>query len=69
VDFNAVEWCVTPRGEPVLIDSYNDVPDVRREKLPPACWDWIVDRVAACVRARLAAGERNLLAPPLPART
>ena len=35
LDFNAVEWCITKDGTPVIIDSYNDVPDVRREKLPP----------------------------------
>ena len=34
LDFNAVEWCVTADGTPVVIDSFNDVPDVRREKLP-----------------------------------
>ena len=59
LDFNAVEWCVTSEGTPIVIDSYNDVPDVRREKLPPACYDWVVDRFCACVRARLASGERN----------
>jgi hypothetical protein len=59
LDFNAVEWCVTPDGTPIVIDSYNDVPDVRREKLPPACYDWVVDRFCACIRAKLASGERN----------
>lgn len=59
LDFNTVEWCVTPDGTPVVIDSYNDVPDVRREKLPPACYDWVVDRFCACIRSKLASGERN----------
>ena len=59
LDFNAVEWCVTPEGTPVVIDSYNDVPDVRREKLPPACYDWVVDRFCACIRSKLESGERN----------
>jgi hypothetical protein len=59
LDFNAVEWCVTPEGTPVVIDSFNDVPDVRREKLPPSCYDWVVERFSACVRERLDSGARN----------
>ena len=59
LDFNAVEWCITKDGTPVVIDSYNDVPDVRREKLPPAAYDWVVDRFCACVREKLGSGERN----------
>jgi hypothetical protein len=63
LDFNAVEWCVTGEGTPIVIDSYNDVPDVRREKLPPACYEWVVDRFCACVREKLASGERNSTGP------
>jgi hypothetical protein len=59
LDFNAVEWCMAKDGTPMIIDSYNDVPDVRREKLPPAAYDWVVDRFCACVREKLARGERN----------
>ncbi len=63
LDFNAVEWCVTPEGAPVVIDSYNDVPDVRREKLPGACYDWVVENVCALLRAKLASGETNRIMP------
>jgi len=59
LDFNAVEWCVTPEGRPVIIDSFNDVPDVRREKLPPSCYDWVVERFSACIREKLDSGARN----------
>jgi hypothetical protein len=59
LDFNSVEWCVTEDRRPVIIDSHNDVPDVRPEKLPERCYDWIVERVCACVRERLASGARN----------
>jgi hypothetical protein len=65
LDFNAVEWCVTAEGTPVVIDSYNDVPDVRPEKLPPACYDWVVDRFCACIREKLASGARNSLGSAL----
>ncbi len=63
LDFNAVEWCVTPEGDPLVIDSYNDVPDVRREKLPPECYDWAVDRFCACVREKVASDECNASLP------
>jgi hypothetical protein len=59
LDFNAVEWCVTPEGTPVVIDSFNDVPDVRKEKLPASCYDWVVERFSACIRERLDSGARN----------
>ena len=61
LDFNAVEWCVTAEGTPVVIDSLNDVPDVRREKLPPSCYDWVVGRFCDCIRERLGSGARNSL--------
>jgi len=59
LDFNAVEWCLTKEGTPVIIDSYNDVPDVRREKLPPIAYDWVVDRFCACVKEKLVGNESN----------
>ena len=59
LDFNSVEWCIAADGIPRIIDSYNDVPDVRKEKIPPSCYTWIVDRFAACVREKLAAGQPN----------
>ena len=67
LDFNAVEWCITRDGTPVIIDSYNDVPDVRKEKLPPAAYDWVVDRFCACVTEKLAGGGRNRLVGGAPA--
>lgn len=68
LDFNAVEWCVRGDGALMVIDSYNDVPDVRPEKLPPVCYDWIVDRFCGCIKRKWASEERNSLAPRLPPR-
>ena len=68
LDFNAVEWCVRPDGSLMVIDSYNDVPDVRPEKLPRACYDWIVDSFCACIRRKCSSEARNSLAPRVPAR-
>jgi len=59
LDFNAVEWCITKDGTPMVIDALNDVPDVRKEKLPPAAWDWVVERLSGCIRERLSEGARN----------
>ncbi len=59
LDFNTVEWCITRERTPVIIDSYNDVPDVRPEKLPASTYEWIVERFCACVRRKLASGEKN----------
>jgi hypothetical protein len=61
LDFNAVEWCLAADGTPTIIDSYNDVPDVRPEKLPTDCYNWVVDRFCACIREKLASGETNSL--------
>jgi hypothetical protein len=70
LDFNAVEWCITADGAPVVIDALNDVPDVRRERLPGPAWDWAVDRLVSCIRQRLAEGARNTILsdPGAPAR-
>lgn len=59
LDFNTVEWSIRRDGLPVVIDSYNDVPDVRPEKLPAPCYEWVLDRFCSCVRARLVSGQRN----------
>jgi hypothetical protein len=67
LDFNAVEWCITPEGNPVIIDSYNDVPDVRKEKLPPSAYGWVVDRFSSCVKEKLERGERNRILGGVPA--
>jgi len=67
IDFNTVEWSITRERRPVIIDSYNDVPDVRPEKLPPRAYQWIVERFCACVRRKLSSGERNMeRAPAVP---
>ena len=67
LDFNAVEWCLDATGVPVVIDSLNDVPDVRREKLPGPAWDWVVDRFRECVRDKHAAAGNRAASGPGPA--
>ncbi|MGO9410856.1 MAG: ATP-grasp domain-containing protein [Spirochaetia bacterium] len=64
LDFNTVEWSVTKDRTPVVIDSYNDVPDVRPEKLPAPCYEWVLDRFCACVRSKLASNQTNAVMGP-----
>jgi hypothetical protein len=59
LDFNSVEWCITPERTAYIIDAYNDVPDVRSARLPAESFQWIVERFSACVRQRLGSGARN----------
>jgi len=59
LDFNTVEWSITKDRTPLVIDSYNDVPDVRPEKLPGPCYEWVLDTFCACVRNKLASGQTN----------
>jgi hypothetical protein len=61
LDFNSVEWCITPDRRAHVIDSFNDVPDVRKERLPPEAYDWVVERFCACVRSKAASGEINAM--------
>ncbi|MGA2613929.1 MAG: hypothetical protein ABSG38_10800 [Spirochaetia bacterium] len=64
LDFNTVEWSITADHRVVVIDSYNDVPDVRPEKLPAQCFEWVLDRFCACVRRKLASEETNPVIGP-----
>ena len=66
LDFNTVEWSITRDSKAVVIDSYNDVPDVRPEKLPPQCYEWILDKFCACVRAKAASDQINVIMGPRP---
>jgi hypothetical protein len=61
LDFNSIEWCVSGDGKPYVIDAYNDVPDVRKDKIPEPCYRWIVDKFCSRVRRILDSGEKNTL--------
>ena len=71
LDFNAVEWCLAKDGTPVIIDSYNDVPDVRREKSPVAAYDWVVDRfpARACGKSLRGGSETGIVRVSEPGAT
>lgn len=64
LDFNTVEWSITKDRAAVVIDSYNDVPDVRPEKLPVPCYEWVLDTFSACVRRKLVSNQANSVMGP-----
>ena len=53
LDINVLEWCLDTDGRPWLIDAFNDVPDIQKDKLPPECYWWIVDKLAAYVQEKV----------------
>jgi hypothetical protein len=59
LDVNVVEWCVDRDGRWWMIDAFNEVPEVIPEALPADYYSWIVDRFAACVRAKLEPARKN----------
>lgn len=59
LDVNVVEWCLDEEGQPWVIDAFNEVPDIRKESLPPEYYWWIVDKFVACIRDKLDPSKRN----------
>jgi hypothetical protein len=59
LDVNAVEWCVDEDGHPWVIDAFNEVPEINREALPEAYYDWMVRRFVECIEDKLDSNQRN----------
>jgi hypothetical protein len=59
LDINAVEWCIDEEGRPWVIDAFNEVPEVAKEKMPAVYYNWIVEKFAACIQDKLDSEERN----------
>ncbi len=59
MDVNVVEWCVDEKGQPWVIDAFNEVPDITKNCIPPDYYWWIVDRFAACIKDKLTPDKRN----------
>ncbi len=58
-DVNVTEWCVDEEDRWWVIDSFNEVPEVIAEALPPDSYSWIVDRFAACIIDKLDSCKKN----------
>jgi hypothetical protein len=59
LDVNAVEWCIDEYGHPWVIDAFNDVPEINKEALPEAYYDWMVKRFVDCIKDKLNSDKRN----------
>jgi len=59
LDINAVEWCLDNEGQPWIIDSSNDVPDIRPESFPREYYEWLVDNFARCIRDKAESNAQN----------
>ena len=67
LDINVLEWCLDSEGQPWLIDAFNEVPEIKRESIPEEYYQWILEKVAACVQDKLHHPEkRNRAALGLP---
>jgi len=67
MDINVVEWCVDDRGQPWVIDAFNEVPDVPKSRMPAEYYGWIVDRFVACIKDKLGSDKQNRHSFNLPA--
>jgi hypothetical protein len=59
MDVNVTEWCVDEEGRWWVIDSYNEVPDIVPEALPPSDYLQIVDMFSSCIKDKLDADKKN----------
>jgi hypothetical protein len=59
LDVNAVEWCIDVNGRPWVIDAFNEVPEINKEALPEAYYNWIVDKFVDCIEDKLDSDQRN----------
>jgi hypothetical protein len=59
LDVNAVEWCIDENGHPWVIDAFNEVPEISKEALPEAYYNWIVEKFVDCIEDKLDSDQRN----------
>jgi len=59
LDVNAVEWCIDKDGHPWIIDAFNEVPEINKEALPEAYYDWMVQKFVECIEDKLDGDQRN----------
>jgi hypothetical protein len=59
MDINVVEWCVDDKGQPWVIDAFNEVPDMPKSRIPEEYYWWIVERFAACIKDKVVSDRQN----------
>lgn len=58
-DINATEWCFDKEGKPWAIDTYNEVPDIHKGRLPEPHYRWIVEKFGNSIKDKLQSGVKN----------
>lgn len=59
LDVNAVEWCIDEDGHPWVIDAFNVVPEINKEALHEAYYNWMVQKFVECIEDKLDSNQRN----------
>jgi len=59
LDINAVEWCITDDRQAIVIDAFNEVPDIVPEHLPEPYYNWLVEKFSECIKDKCNSNERN----------
>ncbi len=59
LDINAVEWCITGDRQAVVIEAFNEVPDIIPAHMPETYYTWLVEKFSECVRDKFNSNERN----------
>ena len=58
-DINAVEWCIDKNSNALVIDAFNEVPDLDKQRMPEQYYWWCVDRIVECIRDKAERHKRN----------
>ncbi len=58
-DFNSVEWSIDEKGNPFLIDAFNDVPLISKKELDENQFGWVVDRFVECIDEKANSNRKN----------
>lgn len=58
-DVNAVEWCIDKQGKAIVIDAFNEVPDMDKARMPEQYYWWMVDRTVECLRDKAEKHRKN----------
>lgn len=64
LDVNAVEWCIDKDGHPWVIDAFNEVPEINKEAIPEAYYNWMVQKFVECIKDKLDSNQRNKIGFP-----
>ncbi|MBN2014060.1 MAG: hypothetical protein JW778_02670 [Candidatus Altiarchaeota archaeon] len=59
LDINTVEWCITEDREAVVIEAFNEVPDIVPAHLPQPYYKWLVEKFSECIIDKYESDKTN----------